>query len=193
MTLRTIASLVLSVFALTSLSGCGGDDELFAGESESTRAIRLKVRETMERERVERLGRRIAHATASAAASPSATALAVLPAGESAAATTGEPEAGPTGPELYAANCASCHGTQGAGDGLLAAGLDPKPTNHTDGGYMNALSNDHLMKVVKEGGAAVGKSAMMAPWGGTMSDDQIQSVVVFMRSLAVPAYAGDLP
>ena len=58
---------------------------------------------------------------------------------------------------------------------------------------MNALSNDHLFKVIKEGGAAIGKSSMMAPWGGPLSDDQIQDVVAFLRTLATPAYTGPMP
>ncbi len=58
---------------------------------------------------------------------------------------------------------------------------------------MNALSNEHLFKVVKEGGAAVGKSAMMAPWGASMSDDEILGLVTFLRTLADPPYDGPMP
>jgi mono/diheme cytochrome c family protein len=58
---------------------------------------------------------------------------------------------------------------------------------------MNALSNEHLFKVIKEGGPAVGKSPLMAPWGGTLSDEQIWDVVAFVRSLAQPPYEGSVP
>jgi high-affinity iron transporter len=37
------------------------------------------------------------------------------------------------GAEVYQANCASCHGTLGRGDGPAARGLDPKPTNLAHG------------------------------------------------------------
>ncbi len=53
---------------------------------------------------------------------------------------------------------------------------------------MNAQTNEFLFKVVKEGGASVGKSPLMAPWGGTLTDAQIHDVVAFVRSLAVPPY-----
>jgi mono/diheme cytochrome c family protein len=97
------------------------------------------------------------------------------------------------GEALYATYCASCHGPRGDADGPAAAALVPKPARHSDGAYLNALSNEHLFKVVKEGGAAVGKSALMAPWGGTLSDAQIWDVVAFVRSLAKPPYPGSVP
>jgi mono/diheme cytochrome c family protein len=93
----------------------------------------------------------------------------------------------------YQALCASCHGPRGAGDGPAGQNLDPRPARHDDGAYMNALSNEHLFKVIKEGGAAVGKSPLMAPWGGALSDDQIRDVVAFVRSLADPPYTGPQP
>ena len=69
----------------------------------------------------------------------------------------------------------------------------PKPAKHSDGDYMNALTNEHLFKTIKEGGAAVGKSPMMAPWGGVLSDAQIWDVVAHVRSLANPPYKGSVP
>ena len=97
------------------------------------------------------------------------------------------------GATLYAANCATCHGPHGDGDGPVAAALTPKPAKHHDGVYMNALTNEHLFKVIKEGGPSVGKSPMMAPWGGMLSDAQIWDVVAFVRSLADPPYSGKVP
>ena len=98
------------------------------------------------------------------------------------------PTAGPAsaaaGAPHYATFCASCHGPTGNGDGPVAAGLNPKPARHSDSAYMGALSDDYLFKVIKQGGVAVGKSPLMAPWGGTLSDADIRDVVAFVRSLA---------
>jgi mono/diheme cytochrome c family protein len=88
----------------------------------------------------------------------------------------------------YQIFCASCHGPGGAGDGAVAQALTPKPARHNDGAYMNPLTDDYLFKVIKFGGASVGKSAMMAPLGGSLSDQQIRNVIAFMRSLADPPY-----
>ncbi len=84
--------------------------------------------------------------------------------------------------------CKSCHGESGDGDGPLAEALSPKPARHSDGAYMNPLTDDYLFKVIKFGGTSVGKSAMMAPLGGSLSDQQIRNVIAFIRSLADPPY-----
>ncbi len=126
-------------------------------------------------------------------AAPAATAPApAAPAAPAVPAAAITPDAA-KGAALYAANCASCHGLRGDGDGPVGAALDPKPVKHSDGAYMNALTNTHLFKVIKEGGPSVGKSAMMAPWGGVLSDAQIWDVVAFVHSLAVPPYTGTTP
>jgi high-affinity iron transporter len=44
------------------------------------------------------------------------------------------------GARLYAADCAACHGASGHGDGVLAAGLDPVPSNFHDAARMDARS-----------------------------------------------------
>jgi cytochrome c553 len=90
----------------------------------------------------------------------------------------------------YAVYCASCHGATGDADTPIADSLDPRPTPHSDGNAMNGLSDDYLFQIIKEGGAAVGKSPMMAPWGSLLSDDQIRGVVDHIRSLADPPYTG---
>ncbi len=87
------------------------------------------------------------------------------------------------GAQSYAIYCATCHGATGDADTPIAQALSPPPTRHDDGAYMRTLTDDYLFKVIKEGGAAVGKSPMMAPWGGSLSDEQIRAVVAFIRTL----------
>jgi cytochrome c551/c552 len=54
---------------------------------------------------------------------------------------------------------------------------------------MNQLSNDHLKQVIKGGGTAVGKSPIMPPQAD-LSDEQIDNLVAFLRSIAIPPYTG---
>jgi len=92
------------------------------------------------------------------------------------------------GAPRYAMLCASCHGAAGGSDTPIAQTLNPKPARHNDGAYMNALSDAHLFKVIKGGGPAVGKSPLMAAWGGSLTDEQIRDVIAFIRTLADPPY-----
>jgi mono/diheme cytochrome c family protein len=177
---------------LLAATGCSDDSGFSANESETSRAIREKVRSRMETERLQRLAPRVAAANAGAAAADTATMDAAAVAAAEGESDSTQAQASP-GATLYAQNCSSCHGPRGAGDGPVGATLDPKPARHDDGNYMNALSNEHLFKVIKEGGGAVGKSPTMAAWGATMSDDQIREVVVFVRSLSDPPYTGPTP
>ena len=184
----------LSVFGLLAslillAAGCGGGDEdTIPNQSADAQAIREKVLAEMEKDRLGRLAPRLERAVAAASKN-----LPTPPAGAAPAVAEGEEKVVRPAAELYAQNCASCHGPSGKGDGPLSAGLSPQPAKHADGGYMNALSNDHIFKVVKEGGVAVGKSAMMAPWGSSISDEEIRGIVAFIRGLAEPAYEGEMP
>lgn len=87
------------------------------------------------------------------------------------------------GKKLYGQFCATCHGQSGKGDGPAAAALNPKPRDHTDKEYMSKLSDEELLKVIKEGGQAIGKSNLMPPWGAALKDDQIKDVIAYVRSL----------
>ncbi|MFQ5416009.1 MAG: c-type cytochrome [Myxococcota bacterium] len=135
---------------------------------------------------------------------PAPTPVAPAPPSEPAAQPAAEPapapprEAGPPndaelGKMSYAVLCASCHGADGKAQTPIADALDPRPTAHSDGSYMNGLSDDYLFRIIDEGGAAVGKSPLMAPWGGSLSDEQIRQVVAYIRSLALPPYQPPTP
>ncbi len=77
--------------------------------------------------------------------------------------------------------CASCHGATGKGDGVASAALDPKPRDLSDAAYVSTLSNEHLYKVISEGGPAVGLSPMMAAWSGVLSEQQIWDVIAYIH------------
>jgi mono/diheme cytochrome c family protein len=88
------------------------------------------------------------------------------------------------GAQLYSTYCASCHGPEGKGDGPVAATLSPRPANHADAAYIGSLSDEHLYKVIAQGGASVGKSPLMAPWAGVVNDEGIRDLIAYIRKLS---------
>lgn len=56
------------------------------------------------------------------------------------------------GAELFKANCSSCHGEQGRGDGAAGSALNPKPRNFTDAaGWKNGPSLPNIYKTFEKG------------------------------------------
>jgi len=88
------------------------------------------------------------------------------------------------GKTLFTKYCGSCHGPNGKGDTPVAAALNPKPKDLTDKKYMAGLKDDYLFNLIQKGGAAVGKSPLIPPFGSQLKDGDIRDVIAFLRSLA---------
>jgi cytochrome c553 len=91
------------------------------------------------------------------------------------------------GAETFKTMCASCHGEAGKGDGPAAAALNPKPANFQDAARAASVTDEYIYKMIKDGGAANGKSAMMVAWGPTLGDAKVRDVAAYVRSLAPKA------
>ena len=78
------------------------------------------------------------------------------------------------GSETYTQICLACHGD-------VRTSLNPVPADHSDCGYMTALSDEHIFRVVCGGGAAVGKSPTMPPLG--LPPTQIKNVIAHLRTI----------
>jgi mono/diheme cytochrome c family protein len=85
------------------------------------------------------------------------------------------------GKATYEKNCVACHGAAGKGDGAAAKMLKPPPQDF--GTALKGKSDADVAKVIKEGGKAVGKSPAMPAYGSKLSDDQIKSVVEYIKGL----------
>jgi cytochrome c553 len=96
----------------------------------------------------------------------------------------GDPEATSAGSKLFIANCATCHGESGDGDGPASAGLDPKPAPLSDGEMLSDLSDAYLYWRIAEGGIADPFKSAMPSWKGIFGDEQIWQLVTFIRSIS---------
>ena len=82
--------------------------------------------------------------------------------------------------------CSTCHGTAGLGDGPAAAALNPKPASFADAAFWETRTNESLHAIIKSGGAANGKSPLMAPYGGMYNDEQIDQIVGYITDTWKP-------
>lgn len=57
--------------------------------------------------------------------------------------------------------CALCHGATGAGDGMLAGGLEVRPRSLRSTTWQDSVSDEHIRRVIVDGGPAVGLSSAM--------------------------------
>ncbi|HTU63226.1 MAG TPA: c-type cytochrome, partial [Polyangiales bacterium] len=64
---------------------------------------------------------------------------------------------------VFSTRCATCHGQDGKGTGPAAAALNPKPRDYSDAEWQKSVTDEQIKKTIIEGGAAVGKSPLMAP------------------------------
>ena len=75
--------------------------------------------------------------------------------------------------------CILCHGVSADGKGRAAKLYNPKPAN-----LVLSDKNDKYMElIVRKGGAAVGRSEFMPPWSNELTDEQVDDVIGYLRSI----------
>jgi mono/diheme cytochrome c family protein len=81
---------------------------------------------------------------------------------------------------VFKMKCVVCHGDHGAGDGPGAAAIEPKPRAFADAAWQASVTDEHLKKIILEGGPAVGKSPAMPPNPDLKGKDEVVSALVKM-------------
>jgi mono/diheme cytochrome c family protein len=83
--------------------------------------------------------------------------------------------------ERFKTLCSNCHGPTGHGDGPGGAALTPHPRNFHLKDWQASVNDQHIADVIMKGGAAMGLSPMMAPWGSVLSDAEVAALVKKIR------------
>lgn len=100
------------------------------------------------------------------------------------------PDGWPTlksGMVIYNEKCQSCHGAEGKGDGILAAGLEPAPTDFQDSETLKNLTAIQAYNVAKLGLQGTAMRSFEE-----LSESELWNVAFYIMSLSHPADAGKL-
>ena len=83
------------------------------------------------------------------------------------------------GKKLYDAQCASCHGTTGKGDGKGGLTLKPRPSDLTDAEWKHGASDGEVFTLIRDGAQ---KTAMRG-YGSKMTTNDLWNIVNYLRTL----------
>lgn len=93
------------------------------------------------------------------------------------------------GRELNERYCAACHNPESTPERVSNFdNLATKPHAFTEGDALNAMSDADLAAIISHGGPALNRSPEMPPYGYTLSKQQVQALVAYIRAVADPPY-----
>ena len=92
------------------------------------------------------------------------------------------------GKRVFYQYCVWCHADATPAGPSNRSNLTPVPALMNDGATLNTESDEFIQNIITLGGSAMGKSAMMPPYGRTLSAEEIRSVIAFTRAIAQPPY-----
>jgi mono/diheme cytochrome c family protein len=92
------------------------------------------------------------------------------------------------GKRVFYAQCVWCHADSTPAGPSNRSNLTPMPVLMNDGAALNGQSDEYLRNITTLGGSALSKSAMMPPYGKTLTQEEIEDVIAFARAISQPAY-----
>ena len=95
------------------------------------------------------------------------------------AASSGRPA---DAPGTWGQDCAACHG--GDGGGHTKAGRMVGAKDLTDAAYQKSFTDDQAFQAIKGGFRDSSGAEKMKPFSGKLSDDEIKTLVAYVRTLA---------
>lgn len=93
------------------------------------------------------------------------------------------------GYELQDQYCARCHDQESSPQRVSNYdNLAEKPHSFTEGETLNKLSDSDLIAIISHGGPALNRSALMPPYGATLSKADIRALIAYIRLVSDPPW-----
>jgi len=87
--------------------------------------------------------------------------------------------------QTYDFYCAQCHAFDGKGKGInVTPDIATTPRDFTNKVDMAKRTDEDIKAVIKGGGPSISKSALMPPWGKTLSEAEIDQLVAYVRKFS---------
>ncbi len=85
--------------------------------------------------------------------------------------------------------CSRCHDPESSPERVSNYdNLGVKPHPFTEGSTLNKMSDADLTSIVLHGGPALNRSALMPPYGNTLSASDIKALIAYVRAVSDPPY-----
>jgi mono/diheme cytochrome c family protein len=85
--------------------------------------------------------------------------------------------------------CSRCHDPESSPERVSNYdNLEVKPHAFTDGATLNKMSDADLLSIILHGGPALNRSALMPPYGNTLSPADARALISYTRAVCDPPY-----
>lgn len=85
--------------------------------------------------------------------------------------------------------CNRCHDSESSAQRVSNFdNLETKPHAFADGSTLNKMNDADLTSIILHGGPALNRSALMPPYGNTLSASDVRAIISYTRAVADPPY-----
>jgi mono/diheme cytochrome c family protein len=80
---------------------------------------------------------------------------------------------------VFSNYCVTCHGMNADGNGRAARLYNPRPANLR----VSDKNDAYILSIIRMGGPAMGRSEFMPPWGAELTEEQMNDLTGYLRSI----------